>query len=534
MNNEFVKQVEYNIIYLQDIINKYQQTNNQKIQIIKSSYENLLNVLQEIKIGICVNPNLILDLIEPQNAKIDKIKDVEFSSNFIDETQGLAVKKALAMDNLLTIQGPPGAGKTTTITEIIKQVKKRSPLSKILITSQSHVAVDNVIKKLANEGFKHDLARVRHTDKTENMMKKYDIDVIYKEIINKSSSNIKKVLDSYNCLNDNQEYDNAFVSQNRDGFMLSKSIIGVTINSINSCRFGIKGDIDYAIIDEVGKCSFAEILMIAQMCKKLILIGDPKQLPAVMEKFKDEQSFNNEIYDYLSDNPYISYLFSHINKECRVFLNKQYRMSDAIGEYISDNFYNEPNEKLRNGEGKKNILIEDALNFIDYDIRGYEINTANKKENEDTILMNKREIEIIEYLLNNELKSISPKKIAIIAPYIAQISEIRKIIGDRIPAENINTVDAFQGREADYVIFSCVRNFGRPTEFFKKENRLNVAISRAIEKVYIIGSEYYVTKVSYLKNFVDFKKNIKGKTVRCNRLYYNGKNIEKNKRSRVN
>lgn len=527
-NNEFIKQIKYNMAYFNDILNLYHNSKRESDEIIKATTNKLIQVLEEIKLGICVNPKLILDLIEPAKTRINKIQDITFTTEFIDETQGLAVKKSLVMENLLAIQGPPGAGKTTTITEIIKQLLKRDSTTRILVTSQSHVAVDNVIKKLASEGFSNQLARVRHTDKTESEMKKYDLDVIYNKIVANSNKKMTNVLNSYKTKED-IEYNNIFLSKNREGFITSRNIIGVTINSISSCYFNINGNIDYAIIDEVGKCNFAELLMIAQVCKKLIIIGDPKQLPAVLEKFNDNSNYNKEAYEYISENPYISYLFDNITRDCRVFLNRQYRMSDAIGEYISDNFYNEPGEKLQNGTGSKNIYISNALNFIHYNPNGYEIITNNSNENENINLLNKREIEIVIHLLNNELKDIEGKNIAIISPYTDQVKEIKKEVGNRIPVENINTVDAFQGREADYVIFSCVRNYGNPTVFFKKENRLNVAISRAIKKIYIIGSEYYASKVGYLNNFINFNKIINGHHTKCNRLFFNGFDIEQNR-----
>ena len=146
-----------------------------------------------------------------------------------------------------------------------------------------------------------------------------------------------------------------------------------------------------------------------------------------------------------------------------------------------------------------------------------------------TVLANDRELEIVKLLLETELKDVPRKNILIIAPYLKQIQNIKEKFPD-FPADNINTIDAFQGSERDYVIFSCVRNFGRPTLFFSKKNRLNVAISRSIKKVFIVGSKKYISQVPYLNNYINFNKKIKDKNgnehnCKCNVKFYNGKTL---------
>ncbi len=516
----FKQQINFNEAHLTDVIAQLKEDG------LKVSNRKLQQVLREIKLGLCVNPALINDLIDPRQATIGRpITHLNFTTSHIDLTQGEAVKKALVMHNILAIQGPPGAGKTTTIVEMIKQLRLQNPHIKVLITSQSHVAVDNVINILAVDGFGNDVARVRQTDTTDEGMKKYDVDKIYNKIFHNVDSRTQRVLSSYNTNDPSVAYGNKFVSDNRTGFMLVKDIIGVTINSLGSCGFGVNGEIDYAIIDEVGKCSFAEILMVAQIAKKLIVIGDPNQLAAVMHPFNEHDKYNKEAYDYIEENPYIDYLFTNINPECKQFLNRQYRMTHAIGTYISEQFYD---GKLLNGTGSKNVFLDNALNFINYNENKCIVKTAYTKDGERMPLVNTLEIEIITRLLATELRDVPRNRIAIIAPYRGQIYELRQKFPE-IGVNNISTVDAFQGREQNIVIFSCVRNSGLPTEYFKKTNRLNVAISRSKQRIYIVGAKRYVSQVSYLHNYINFNKTYVtaegDKTARCRLLYFNGDNI---------
>ena len=81
--------------------------------------------------------------------------------------------------------------------------------------------------------------------------------------------------------------------------------------------------------------------------------------------------------------------------------------------------------------------------------------------------------------------------IGIISPYKAQITELRKALKKDLPPQmsthiEVNTVDGFQGRERDVIIFSCVRTHG--IGFLSDERRLNVAITRARYACILVGN----------------------------------------------
>ncbi|MBK8657515.1 MAG: AAA family ATPase [Bacteroidetes bacterium] len=65
-----------------------------------------------------------------------------------DHTQRVAVLEALHYKPVYLIQGPPGTGKTTVIVELIQQIISQNSNAKILVTSQSNLAVDNVLERL--------------------------------------------------------------------------------------------------------------------------------------------------------------------------------------------------------------------------------------------------------------------------------------------------------------------------------------------------------------------------------------------------
>lgn len=89
-------------------------------------------------------------------------------------------------------------------------------------------------------------------------------------------------------------------------------------------------------------------------------------------------------------------------------------------------------------------------------------------------------------MLSDENENI---QIAVISPYKAQISLLKK----QLPKSNrikIDTVDGFQGKESDVVIFSMTRTW-RSFRFLADARRLNVALSRARNKIVIVGNLVY-------------------------------------------
>ncbi len=185
-------------------------------------------------------------------------------------------------------------------------------------------------------------------------------------------------------------------------------------------------------------------------------------------------------------------------------LEVQYRMSEEIAEFPSNEFYD---GKLKAGENVKRQTLDDLLQpmpkndeqegvldfvlqenpfvFIDTVDGGVEFKDktrkgATSKENEGEAQL---VTDIVELLLNRGIK---PEDIAVISPYDAQVGLIRKML--RVDDLEIKTVDGFQGREKEVVIVSFVRsnNYGE-IGFLKDLRRLNVSITRAKRKLVLIG-----------------------------------------------
>jgi serine/threonine protein kinase/flagellar biosynthesis GTPase FlhF len=100
-------------------------------------------------------------LIHPADAEVSpgEIGEIEWVSKGLDPNKQAVIKAALASADVFKVEGPPGTGKTTFIAELILQFLKRNPGKRVLLTSQTHIAVDNAIEKVVQ--FRSDLRITR-------------------------------------------------------------------------------------------------------------------------------------------------------------------------------------------------------------------------------------------------------------------------------------------------------------------------------------------------------------------------------------
>lgn len=158
--------------------------------------------LEELKKSNTQIPNLLRKINEPTELKENEQREIEsyFNEN-LDENQQEAVRKALSLEReceILLIQGPPGTGKTTTITEIIKQYQKFHKHYKILITSQSNQAVDNVLEKIcvseANPNGEDKIFRIGNDErKMSEIAKLYTPEKVLDKILKRAVMNLKQI-----------------------------------------------------------------------------------------------------------------------------------------------------------------------------------------------------------------------------------------------------------------------------------------------------------------------------------------------------
>ncbi|MBP3201593.1 MAG: AAA family ATPase [Lachnospiraceae bacterium] len=456
--------------------------------------ERQIKTIERVRCGAVLNPNLLFEFISPSSNELEEAPCEKFNFN-LNDSQKKAIKLALGKNDLLLVQGPPGTGKTQVIAETCLQLLSMNPGLRILVCSETHVAVNNLLSRIAHYCKGIRIVRIRDKE-NDDIVDELSPEMIINSYLEWASKNIQNK-DAYNIIEEeikesilnNQKKKN----QVEKALALSANIVGMTCNRAAAYDFRDRTEMfDVAIIDEVCKATLPEILSPLIISKKAILLGDPKQLPPVF--CSEEQEIINSIQNCnLNRFMYIDSLFAESKNVS--LLDTQYRMSNQIGSIISDLFYN---GSLKNG---RNEDVEDGLTWItyspskDWPISIEELSEKPKIYNED-------ECKIIADLLKRIIHmSNQNTSVAVIAPYRAQTSLLRRVCVGSARVK-IDTVDGFQGKESDIVIFSVTRTKGS-YRFLADDRRINVALSRAKNKIYIVGNKEYAEKETILKKIID-------------------------------
>lgn len=171
-------------------------------------------------------------------------------------------------------------------------------------------------------------------------------------------------------------------------------------------------------------------------------------------------------------------------------LDTQYRMRESIAGFSSRYFYN---GLLQTAASLANSGIH--LTFIDTAGSGF-----NESPGPDGVsLLNEGELQVVRHLLE-EIPHL--ENTAFISPYAGQVSAAKDILP---PALRISTIDSFQGQEKETVIVSLVRsNEEGEIGFLKDYRRMNVAITRAKEQLYVIGDSATIGSDPFYNDFLSY------------------------------
>lgn len=271
---------------------------------------------------------------------------------------------------------------------------------------------------------------------------------------------------------------------------------------------------DWVIIDEAARSISSELAIAMQSAKRVLLVGDHKQLPPL---YQDEHK--NVIVRNLGVpkvDPALSHIFmsdfekafeSPYGRHVGSSLLTQYRMAEPIGDLVSHTFYD---EKLQTGYRKIPDFYFDGPEALKSTVTWLDTSSRGKKsyDREDgTSLINPEEIDQIidtlkkiendfEFCQNiSDLVKEGEPPIGVICMYAAQKRALRKKFNENNWREGfkllvkIDTVDSYQGKENRIVIVSITRNsVDRRPRFLKQPNRINVAMSRSMDRLLIVGS----------------------------------------------
>jgi len=301
-------------------------------------------------------------------------------------------------------------------------------------------------------------------------------------------------------------------SELRQVYIDNANVIGITCSQVAGYGFKEFTNFDVVIIDEVSKCTSPEILIPALKGKKLVLIGDYRQLPPMLhenslEEIATEMGSEPEDIRFLEESLFKKQ-FEAAPESIKRRLTIQYRMHPYIMGAINQ-FYD---HSLRCGiiqpeKERAHNLAGDIIREQHHLLWVKMPQEHSFEEQLDgTSRYNLKEIEAIDILCEQmedvwslKVAEGQPKKeIGIITFYGAQLRRIEEMLSDRkFPSLSIRTgtVDRFQGMERQIVIVSMVRNNPNgDIGFAKKPERVNVAFSRAQELLVVVGCHSLFTQ----------------------------------------
>ncbi len=393
-----------------------------------------------------------------------------------DITNIKSVDKALEMSFLVEIADEDYKNKNKFI-EIIKTV-----IEFIKIKKFKRTIAEQLLKKYSKEClialyqqkfyqikiFKNKKA----IEKLEQELNSFDFNSKMKEYSELSTQIFKAKLAEKYTLQKRKTYTIDELQTKSEDFIKDYPVVLSTTYSLRTC---LSKDVmyDYVIVDEASQVDLCTRVLALSSAKKAVIVGDLKQLPNVVDsknaKLTDEV-FNNfdmpEVYRY-KNHCLLSSVSELFKQAPHTLLKEHYRCHPKIIEFCNKKFYNNELIILSKIQSDKKPLIV--------------YKTVAGNHTRDNV--NQRQIDVIknEIIPNENLCTIDDS-LGIVTPYRNQTNALQsQFKGTGVKAD---TVDKFQGQENKVIILSTVDN--NITDFTDNPNRLNVAISRAIEQLIVV------------------------------------------------
>ncbi|GAA2079966.1 TM0106 family RecB-like putative nuclease [Aeromicrobium halocynthiae] len=353
----------------------------------------------------------------------------------------------------LGVQGPPGTGKTYLGSQVVPRLVEAG--WRVGVVAQGHTTVETFLEKTIDAGL--------------------DPSLVAKENRNGDTSD-----KAWGVLKDKPDHA-AFAAAQPAGFL-----IGGTAWAFASEKAFGEGELDLVVIDEAGQFCLANTIAVGRATQRLLLLGDPQQLPQVSQGTHPEPV----------DDSALSWLMegaATLPASRGYFLARTRRMHPALTASVSRHSYDGRLAAVDDVTAARELVgVEPGVHSVAVHHRG---NSVHSVEEADAVVATVRDLMTTEWQpsATEARRPMTPADVIVVAPYNAQVATIRK----RLDAAGhdqtrVGTVDKFQGQEAAVVIVSMTvsspADAPRGMDFLLNRNRLNVAVSRGQWAAYVVHS----------------------------------------------
>ena len=330
----------------------------------------------------------------------------------------------------------------------------------------------------------------KQCDSLSAELKAYDFDRSMQEYSDLSMKIFKSVLADKYREKSRKIYTLDDLWKNADAFILDYPVILSTAYSLRS-SLSSRTCYDYVIVDEASQVDLVTGALALSCARKAVIVGDLKQLPNVVNE--EQKKITNDIFNGFSlpeayrysDHSLLSSVVQLFPDAPHVLLKEHYRCHPEIIGFCNQRFYN--NE----------LIILTSVKTDRQPMMVYRTAAGNMARGH----VNERQIEVIKNeVFPEQHLDANDGSVGIVTPYRDQANRLQQeFAGTSVKAD---TADKFQGQERSVMIFSTVDN--EIGEFASDPNRLNVAVSRAVDQFIVVTDGNNNDKASPIHDLIGY------------------------------
>ncbi|KGM00662.1 DEAD/DEAH box helicase, partial [Cellulomonas cellasea] len=388
-------------------------------------------------------------------------------------------------DSYLAVQGPPGTGKTYTGARVVAALVARG--WRVGVVAQSHAVVENMLHALVAAGVGPDRIGKKPSEATDPGVpwRHLRTDAQFAALLAGPAAGAGGTPDAF------PPAGGGGVHGDGGSAAGTGAVVGGTAWDLTSTGRVPRGSLDLLVVDEAGQLSLADTVACSVAARRLLLLGDPQQLPQVSQGVHPEP-VDRSALGWLTDGhdtlpPHLGY-----------FLAETWRLHPALCAAVSRLSY----------EGRLTSVPAAAERSLDGVAPGVH---RVRVEHEGNAVASVEEAAAVVRLVRDLVgrrwrdpsahapasavdRPLEAHDVLVVAPFNAQVWTVRRALDAAgLTATRVGTVDRFQGQEAPVVVLTTAASspddVPRGLEFLLDRNRVNVAVSRAQWCAFVVRAD---------------------------------------------